>query len=219
MLHIKLTQFAVRGALPPRRSESPVCATDNKPSCTLHLLGSFIGSRGFSSLERRPEFWVLHPSEHQPSSWHPAPLGSVWGPCSWLPCREAAGPNLLGSRVLTAHLAGLFSEGRGVRQIFVCHQCHRGPSWSAQYEQRGPLVSMTLTCVWGPWWVAWGSPWRARKRFLRRPYMLGIIKWQWDSLSPSLESRGGHVRAPLTAIHSEALWDTFAFRPHEVLIV
>ena len=56
----KLAQFAVRGALPPRRSESPVCATDNKPSCVLHLLGSFIGSRGFSSLEQRPEFWVLH---------------------------------------------------------------------------------------------------------------------------------------------------------------
>ena len=56
----KLAQFAVRGALPPRRSESPICATDNKPSCALHLLGWFIGSRGFSSLERRPEFWVLH---------------------------------------------------------------------------------------------------------------------------------------------------------------
>ena len=55
----KLAQFAVRGALPPRRSESPVCATDNKPSCALHLLGWFIGSRGFSSLEQRPEFWVL----------------------------------------------------------------------------------------------------------------------------------------------------------------
>ena len=25
----------------------------------LHLLGSFIGSCGFSSLEQRPEFWVL----------------------------------------------------------------------------------------------------------------------------------------------------------------
>ena len=56
----KLAQFAVRCALPPRRSESPVCATDNKPSCVLHLLRWFIGSRGFSSLERRPEFWVLH---------------------------------------------------------------------------------------------------------------------------------------------------------------
>ena len=55
----KLAQFAVRCALPPRRSESPVCATVNKPSCALHLLGSFIGSRGFSSLARRPEFWVL----------------------------------------------------------------------------------------------------------------------------------------------------------------
>ena len=60
MLHIKLAQFAVRCALPPRRSESPVCANDNKPSCVLHLLGWFIGSRGFSSLERRPEIWVLH---------------------------------------------------------------------------------------------------------------------------------------------------------------
>ena len=55
----KVAQFAVRCALPPRRSESPVCATDNKPSCVLHLLGWLIGSRGFSSLERRPEFWVL----------------------------------------------------------------------------------------------------------------------------------------------------------------
>ena len=60
MLHIKLAQLAVRCALPPRRTESPVCANDNKPSCVLHLLGWFIGSRGFSSLERRPEFWVLH---------------------------------------------------------------------------------------------------------------------------------------------------------------
>ena len=58
----KLAQLAVRGALPPRRSESPGCAADNKPSCVLHLLGSFIGSRGFSSLEQRPEFWVL---QHQ----------------------------------------------------------------------------------------------------------------------------------------------------------
>ena len=64
----KLAQFAVRGALPPRRSESPVCATDNKPSCVLHLLGWFIGSRGFSSLERRPEFWVLQcPMSESPS--------------------------------------------------------------------------------------------------------------------------------------------------------
>ena len=59
MLHIKLAQLAVRCALPPRRSESPVCANDNKPSCVLHLLGWFVGSCGFSSLERRPKFWVL----------------------------------------------------------------------------------------------------------------------------------------------------------------
>ena len=63
----KLAQFAVRGALPPRRSESPVYAADNKPSCALHLLGWFIGSRGFSSLERRPEFWVLHMSPLHPN--------------------------------------------------------------------------------------------------------------------------------------------------------
>ena len=43
----------------PGDQSHPVCTTDNKPSCALHLLGSFIGSRGFSSLERRPEFWVL----------------------------------------------------------------------------------------------------------------------------------------------------------------
>ena len=29
----------------------------------LHLLDWFIGSCGFSSLERRPEFWVLHCEE------------------------------------------------------------------------------------------------------------------------------------------------------------
>ena len=55
----KLAQFAVQCVLPPRRLESPVCTTDNKPSCVLHLLGWFIGSRSFSSLERRPEFWAL----------------------------------------------------------------------------------------------------------------------------------------------------------------
>ena len=38
----------------------PVCTTENKPSCLLHLLDCFIGSRGFSTLEQRPEFWVLH---------------------------------------------------------------------------------------------------------------------------------------------------------------
>ena len=44
----------------PGDQSHPVCATDNKPSCVLHLLDWFIGSRGFSSLERRPEFcWVL----------------------------------------------------------------------------------------------------------------------------------------------------------------
>ena len=65
----KLAQFAVRCALPPRRSESPVCATDNKPSCVLHLLGWFIGSRGFSSLERRPEFWVLQEQHSSKFLW------------------------------------------------------------------------------------------------------------------------------------------------------
>ena len=67
----KLAQFAVRGALPPRRSESPGCAADSKPSCVLHLLGSFIGSRGFSSLEQRPEFWVLQMFNLTHYSCHP----------------------------------------------------------------------------------------------------------------------------------------------------
>ena len=52
----KLAQFAVRRALPPRRSESPFCATNNKPSCVLHLLGWFIGSRDFSSWNEGPNF-------------------------------------------------------------------------------------------------------------------------------------------------------------------
>ena len=43
----------------PGDQSHPVCATDNKPSCALHLLDWFIESRGFSSLEQRPEFWVL----------------------------------------------------------------------------------------------------------------------------------------------------------------
>ena len=56
----KLAQIAVRCALLLRRSESPVWATDNQPSCVLHVLASFTGLHGFSSLEGRPEFWVLH---------------------------------------------------------------------------------------------------------------------------------------------------------------
>ena len=43
----------------PGDQSHPVCETVNKPSCVLHLLDWFIGSRGFSSLGRRPEFWVL----------------------------------------------------------------------------------------------------------------------------------------------------------------
>ena len=51
----------------PGDQRHPVCTTDNKPSCVLHLLGWFIGSRGFSSLELRPEFWVLQElSKKQP---------------------------------------------------------------------------------------------------------------------------------------------------------
>ena len=44
----------------PGDQSHPVCATVNKPSCVLHLLDWLIGSRDFSSLEWRPEFWVLH---------------------------------------------------------------------------------------------------------------------------------------------------------------
>ena len=99
MLHIKLAQFAVRGALPPRRSESPVCANDNKPSCELHLLGWFIGSRGFSSLERRPEFWVL---QNEPE----------WL-CGYTPGRNSlqeAPTLLLTSWVLKSHVSGGYSH-------------------------------------------------------------------------------------------------------------
>ena len=38
----------------PGDQSHPVCTTDNKPSCVLHLLDWFIGSRGFSS-----KFWFL----------------------------------------------------------------------------------------------------------------------------------------------------------------
>ena len=40
----------------PGDQSHPFAQPDNKPSCMLHLLGWGIGSRGFSSLERRPEF-------------------------------------------------------------------------------------------------------------------------------------------------------------------
>ena len=46
--------------LPGDQSHRFVQPTINPLPSVLHLLGSFIGSRGFSSLERRPEFWVLH---------------------------------------------------------------------------------------------------------------------------------------------------------------
>ena len=58
-LHIKSLPNLLFGVLCLPGDQSPVCATDNKRSCVLHLLGWFIGLRGFSSLERRPEFWVL----------------------------------------------------------------------------------------------------------------------------------------------------------------
>ena len=57
----------------PGDQSHPVCATVNKPSCVLHLLGWFIGSRGFSSLEWRPEFGVLQNNiqgnPHKTVSW------------------------------------------------------------------------------------------------------------------------------------------------------
>ena len=41
----------------------------------LHLLDWLIGSRGFSSLERRPEFWILHlgarPGSGKPQTQYP----------------------------------------------------------------------------------------------------------------------------------------------------
>ena len=62
-LSIKSSPNLLFGVLCLPDQSHPVCATDNKPSCALHLLGWFIGSRGFSSLGRRPEFWVLHLTE------------------------------------------------------------------------------------------------------------------------------------------------------------
>ena len=56
----KLAQFGFGVLCLPGDQSHPVCATVNKPSFVLHLLYWLIGSRGFSSLERRPEFWVLH---------------------------------------------------------------------------------------------------------------------------------------------------------------
>ena len=65
-LHIKSLPNLLFGVIClPGDQGHPVCATDNKPSCVLHLLDWFIGSRGFPSLERRPEFWVLQPQKDQ----------------------------------------------------------------------------------------------------------------------------------------------------------
>ena len=58
-LSIKSLPNLLFGVLCLPGDQSPVCTTVNKPSCVLHLLGWFIGSRGFSSFERRPELWVL----------------------------------------------------------------------------------------------------------------------------------------------------------------
>ena len=53
----KLAQFAVRCALPPRRSESPVWETDNKSSCVLHLLGwGLLGRAVFPPWNEGPNF-------------------------------------------------------------------------------------------------------------------------------------------------------------------
>ena len=100
----KLAQFAVRCALPPRRSESPVCATDNKPSCVLHLLGWFIVPRGFSSLEQRPEFWVLYIyvqmllplNSSRFLSLDSSSAASPWTPAATLTYFEGDTPNRLG---------------------------------------------------------------------------------------------------------------------------
>ena len=54
MLHIKLAQFAVRCALPPRRSESPICANDHKPSCVLHLRAGLLGRAVFPPWKEGP---------------------------------------------------------------------------------------------------------------------------------------------------------------------
>ena len=87
----KLAQFAGRCALPPRRSESPVCATDNKPSCALHLLGWFIGSRVFFLLGTKARILGLtRQSVDSPSQepiangWRPPLFCFSWPPAPWL---------------------------------------------------------------------------------------------------------------------------------------
>ena len=52
----KLAQFAVRCALPPRRSESPVCATDNKPSACCICWAGLLGRAVFPPWNEGPNF-------------------------------------------------------------------------------------------------------------------------------------------------------------------
>ena len=58
--HIKSLPNLLFGVLClPGDQSHPFAQPTINPLAVLHLLGWFIGSRSFSSLERRPEFWVL----------------------------------------------------------------------------------------------------------------------------------------------------------------
>ena len=63
-LHIKSLPNLLFRVLCLPGDQSHLFAQPTINSCVLHLLGWFIGSRGFSSLERRPEFWVLQQDFH-----------------------------------------------------------------------------------------------------------------------------------------------------------
>ena len=52
----KLAQFAVRCALPPRRSESPVCATDNKPFACCICWAGLLSCAVFPPWNEGPNF-------------------------------------------------------------------------------------------------------------------------------------------------------------------
>ena len=127
----KLAQFAVRCALPPRRSESPVCATDNKPSCVLHLLGWFIVPRGFSSLERRPEFWVLYIyvqmllplNSSRFLSLDSSSAASPWTPAATLTYFEGDTPNRLGGDNNSS------GERKAVSHARLSCEWHTCPEW------------------------------------------------------------------------------------------
>ena len=75
----KLAQFAVRCALPPRRSESPVCTTDNNPlACCIRWAG-LLGRAVFPPWNEGPNFGS-YKSSSQGQEWTCGPGGRREGP-------------------------------------------------------------------------------------------------------------------------------------------